>query len=644
MTNIENIPLERCRFGHEHPLANVNSRRSLREKSRHAMMDSLADKGQLQPGRAFPAEDDSGDVYVFIGNRRLDGHNGNLALGPRSITGSDGVTKAFVPPTTMQLIIDRDITPREALDLSFEENEQREPLHPIDRYEDYDDLRKQGLDAEAIGLRHGLTARTVQQYLALGALSPKIREAWRAGEIDDATAKAFTLGKDHKTQDKLFTRLEKFGELRAHRVRDELLPGDNDPRFINFIGTELYELAGGTVIKDLFLEKHGVSDPVLARTLAGDKLDEECTRIKEGEGWSWVAKAETLPRSWQAWARSEVKIKFTDDERLRRGVLEAEMDKYPEDEPFESQEESDRYDVLFAEYEGIEQQAALRGYSDRAKKKSGVAIWIDEDGRLVRMMGLIRPAQEPESKVHPAKPADADDDEELELPTQKPAAKPAAVPAAGSGEGVKPAISAAHEKLLADTFADGLRVAIKANPHVALSALLARLGIGNGCLHFTPQALSRIEKLSDARTFQKALESFGKMKDAGLIKVLASAVSALCEPDDEPFTGALVQALGARAVTEALRKRHNFGEDFERRPKPLLLEVVREALGKEEEKRVALLSREKLTVYCKANVPATGWLPPELRVTGYTLPAAAKAGAKKPAPAKAKPAKKKGKR
>jgi ParB family chromosome partitioning protein len=109
----------------------------------------------------------------------------------------------------------------------------------------------------------------------------------------------------------------------------------------------------------------------------------------------------------------------------------------------------------------------------------------------------------------------------------------------------------------------------------------------------------------------------------------------------------LLAAIQPRHLSAALRKRHNWGEDFERRPKPLLLEAVAEAFGKDEAARVGSLPRDKLTAWCKVNIPPTGWLPPELRFPGFALPGAKKPAATKPAAktsAPKKAVKKKGKR
>jgi ParB family chromosome partitioning protein len=67
-----------------------------------------------------------------------------------------------------------------------------------------------------------MAEKQVRQALALGRLSPKIRQAWREGTIKADVAKAFTLGLDHKTQDKAFDKLAKGGTIFESYVKKEL--------------------------------------------------------------------------------------------------------------------------------------------------------------------------------------------------------------------------------------------------------------------------------------------------------------------------------------------------------------------------------------------------------------------------------------
>ncbi len=81
----------------------------------------------------------------------------------------------------------------EAIEASLLENVARRDPDPMREYETFVRLIKEGRTVEGIGATFGMTTTQVKQRLALGNLLPKIREAYRAEEIDDETARHLTL-------------------------------------------------------------------------------------------------------------------------------------------------------------------------------------------------------------------------------------------------------------------------------------------------------------------------------------------------------------------------------------------------------------------------------------------------------------------
>jgi ParB family chromosome partitioning protein len=66
---------------------------------------------------------------------------------------------------------------------------------------------------------------------------------------------AFTVSGDHERQDQVWARLQSAYSKEPHVIRRMLTEGAvraSDKRAL-FIGTEAYEAAGGTVLRDLFL-------------------------------------------------------------------------------------------------------------------------------------------------------------------------------------------------------------------------------------------------------------------------------------------------------------------------------------------------------------------------------------------------------
>jgi ParB family chromosome partitioning protein len=223
-----------------------------------------------------------------------------------------------------------------------------EQLHPVDQYEGFARLRDRGQTDEEIARKYGLSEHEVAQALALGALSPAVREAWRKGEIKASVAKAFTLAEDHAAQDHVLAgfRENKFRNLRDFNEDDvkALLKtsfGDAG-RLVEFIGFDAYVAAGGKVTRDLFGIDHKVSDAKLAKKLADRKLAEECERLKK-EGWSFAATG--VSNKWQYGENSKAS-EPTAEEKERLAALKAVF------EP----ERNDHGDIVFNELSATQQK------------------------------------------------------------------------------------------------------------------------------------------------------------------------------------------------------------------------------------------------------------------------------------------------
>lgn len=71
-----------------------------------------------------------------------------------------------------------------AAELSLAENTVRERLHPADEYEAWTRLHhERGLGSQEIAGRFGVSERVVKQRLRLGAVSPRLMQAYREGAL-----------------------------------------------------------------------------------------------------------------------------------------------------------------------------------------------------------------------------------------------------------------------------------------------------------------------------------------------------------------------------------------------------------------------------------------------------------------------------
>ncbi len=96
-----------------------------------------------------------------------------------------------------------------ALESSLAENVQRVATDAMEEVDAFAALKDHGFDASAIAQRFGCTIRHVDQRLALAALSPKLKAAYRTGNLSLDAARAFCIEPDPTHQDAVFKALAK---------------------------------------------------------------------------------------------------------------------------------------------------------------------------------------------------------------------------------------------------------------------------------------------------------------------------------------------------------------------------------------------------------------------------------------------------
>ena len=139
-----------------------------------------------------------------------------------------------------------------ALEASLIENTARLDPDEMTQYETIARLIRDGKSVADIAGAFGMTERFVSQRLALGNLSPKIRDLYRRDKIDAETVRHLTLAS--KTQQKDWLALYDNAEVRAptgHQLKQWLFGGQSIPTSV-----ALFPLAdyGGQVVADLFGE------------------------------------------------------------------------------------------------------------------------------------------------------------------------------------------------------------------------------------------------------------------------------------------------------------------------------------------------------------------------------------------------------
>jgi ParB family transcriptional regulator, chromosome partitioning protein len=302
------VPLNRLKFGHEDG-GGINARVTGREDGIAALAANIHVNGQIE--NLIVKEAGDGFYAVANGNRRLAAFH--MIYGTESNQ-----------PINCTL---HDVDETKGFEFSLTTAVTAEQLHPVDQYEGFTRLKDRGQTDEEIARKYGLSEHEVAQALALGALSPAVRDAWRKGEIKASVAKAFTLADDHAAQDEAMARFreknEHLRDLDDDDVKTALKVGLSEAgSLVEFVGFDAYVAAGGKVTRDLFGTDHKISDTKLAKKLADKKLAEECARLKK-EGWTFALAGVT--NKWE-YGSLEPASQPSDEEIERIATLEAVFD------------------------------------------------------------------------------------------------------------------------------------------------------------------------------------------------------------------------------------------------------------------------------------------------------------------------------
>src|SRR5260370_36394514 len=155
----------------------------------------------------------------------------------------------------IRCIIDTANDPHE---LSLDENVTLENKHPADQFEAFKKLAEErGFGAEEIAARFGVTPHVVWQRLRLGAVSPKLMQIYRDGDLALDQLMAFAITEDHARQEAAYERLSHNREATTiRRMLTEAHVAATDRR-AGFVGAEKYTEVGGTILRDLFTEDRG---------------------------------------------------------------------------------------------------------------------------------------------------------------------------------------------------------------------------------------------------------------------------------------------------------------------------------------------------------------------------------------------------
>lgn len=644
MTHIQQIPLDQLRI----------SPRNARRTGGHNISDlaaSIAAEGQLQNLVVTQAED--GLYEVEAGGRRLRAMQ--LLL-------TEGRLRPELRDGARCLVVGAEV----ANEASLAENTIREAMHPADQFDAFKALVDAGQTITDVAARFGVTELFVRQRLRLANVRPELFQLYRDGEMKLEQLQALATSTNHELQRQAWFSARQDWERQAHNLRDFLTREKvaADTPLAKFVGIDTYTAAGGAVDHDLFSTKQWLADPALLDKLAMDKLDVEAERLRAA-GWSWVEAFVTLDYAKRAEFKqldepegapvlyadpahasrlSQIESRIADIEEIDSDGLSEEEDKSLSDELSRLEEEREQ----------IEDGAQLQ-WPESIKAVAGALVTVGSGGKLRVDLGRLRPGQNvTKSGTITGAPAGTS----IGAPASKPAA-------------TKVDLSAAAELTLAGHRSEVIRAHLAADPHLAL-AVAVHAGLQMHRREFSGQLLGwRADSMQPAKSVSKSLsEPIQKRLQAAddslkgyptggkllpylialpttkLQDILANLVAlSFSSTSNSKETQRNADTLHA-AIDFDMAEHWNVScDDFiSRAPRPVVVQAVTEAKGKDLGAKLDKLKKDERTAEATKLLAGTGWLPKPLRGPSYgKKPAKPLTTAAKPnkAPAKkAKPAKK----
>jgi ParB family chromosome partitioning protein len=559
-----------------------------------------------------------------------------------------------------------------AEDDSLAENDERVGLHPLDQFRAFKLLRDGGMSEEEIAARHFVSPAIIKQRLRLASVSPKLHDVYADDGMTLEQLMAFSVTADQVRQEQAWDNVSRSGNDEPYQIRRMLTENTvrASDRRATFVGLDIYEQAGGTVLRDLFAHDDGgwLQDVPLLDRLVTEKLKAEAETIA-AEGWKWIAVAVDFPYGHTNGLR-EIEgepADLTEEERATLDALNAEHIKIEEDYQ-DADELPDEIDQRLGEIEAARSVLEARSlvYDPAEFARAGVFVSIDAEGLLSIARGYVRPEDEAPAVVEPESEVqgdgETDDGSRVDGSTRRAVITVGGAPSEPVEEEddtVKPLPDrlitelTAHRTLaLRNALANDPAVAFQAVLHNFVLASFYRFSSSSGCLEiairtptFPAQAPGLKESASaeaidgrhdgwkarlpkDEADLWDVLTGFdGKEQAALFAHCASSAVNALYEPANR-YNEGRVSAHGIRRrLDHADILARSVGLDMAavgwkptvdnylgRVTKPRILEAVREVKGEQSVELIDHLKKGDMAREAERLLEGTGWLPEPLRL------------------------------
>ena len=268
--DLQHIPLSQLK------IATVNVRHGRKPPDVSDILPSIRARGVLQPLLVRP----NGKGFEIVAGRRR-------YFAASQVADEQGASRDEV---LLPCAITASGDDAGAVEASLIENVARAPMDELEEYEAFAELLKQGRSVAEIGRTFGVTELYVKQRFALASLHPKIKDAYRNGDIESqelqwltaATKRqqkewvaAFEAESDPENEDAE-------GAARGYRLKRWLFGSDQIATKNARFPLENYK---GDIVTDLFGDESYFADDDAFWTLQNEAI----ARLRDelvGEGWT----------------------------------------------------------------------------------------------------------------------------------------------------------------------------------------------------------------------------------------------------------------------------------------------------------------------------------------------------------------------
>lgn len=363
----------------------LNARKRINATKLAELAENIAHEGVLQNIVVRPAEK-KGHYFITAGGRRFRAVNLLIEQGR-------------LPKNFEFDCMVKQIDEAQAIALSIAENVMRDDMDPIEQYHAFAHLAEAGLPIADIAARFSTTEIIVQRRLKLSKVHPDLHKEFTDGKMNFEQLSAFTITDDQAEQKHVWESLPSYNRsaslIKSALVKDGVSASDKRLVFIG--GLSVYEQAGGTVTRDLFVPDSGfANDPALVESLVAQKLEETIAALK-AEGWAWV---ENLTE----WSYPSVReferhyprpVALSEDEQAQRDALTSELEDLSEliEAGVADDDAENRVAAITETLIALEREA----FAPEVVAAGGVFIALNYNGQLRVEKGFVRREEEKEA-------------------------------------------------------------------------------------------------------------------------------------------------------------------------------------------------------------------------------------------------------